>query len=150
MRATLESLLVAGAVATASGCSFIGVRRPPPATTDAPLECTRSRTAPALDTAGAIASPIIGLMVWGLCEYSNSMQSWASDPSRMNCQSVLWGAALSTAAYTGSAVYGFRSTGECRRLTAERSARPRSVGTPEVPDPAWLHDPKPEAVSPVR
>ncbi len=127
MRTSLEALVVAALVACASGCSFVAVRRPPPHATDAPLECTDSRAAPSLDTAGAIVTPLLGLMTWGLCEYGNSMQSWASEPTRLNCASVMWATLLGTAAYTGSAVYGFHATGECRRLVGARSAPPPGV-----------------------
>jgi hypothetical protein len=127
MRASLERpLLAAALLATATGCSLIAVRRPPAIPTDAPLECTQSRAAPGLDTAGAIATPLFGLMLWGLCSYTSAMQSWSSDPTRIECGPVIWGTVLATAAYTGSAVYGFRETGECRRLAAARSA----VGPP--------------------
>ncbi len=126
MRTSLGCLVVA-AVASGSGCSFVAVRRPPPAATAAPLECTESRVAPGLDTAGAVVTPRLGAALWGLCEYGNAMQSWASDPSRIPCSSVLWAALAGTAAYTGSAVYGFHETGACRRLAAERAARPPAV-----------------------
>jgi hypothetical protein len=34
---------------------------------------------------------------------------------------VLWATVFSSAAFTGSAIYGFRTTGECRRLAAEQT-----------------------------
>ena len=113
--------LVAAALVGACGCSFVAVRRPPPpAAPDVPLECTQSRVAPALDTAGAIVTPIAGLTLWGLCTFASAMQSWASDPKHLPCGLVLGGTALSTAAYAGSAVYGYRATGDCRRLADQR------------------------------
>jgi hypothetical protein len=117
---------LAGLLAAAGGCSFVGVRRPPPAPPppDAPLECTQSRVPPAFDVAGAVLTPMLGAMIWGLCEYSNAMQSWSSSPQSLNCSPVLWAAAAGTGAYVGSAIYGFHATGECRRLAAERSPGP--------------------------
>lgn len=113
VRPLLAAVLVAG-----SACSFVAVRRLPPSPVPpgAPLECTQSRAAPVLDTAGAIATPIVGVAVWGLCAYLDAMQSWSSDPSHLKCGGVLWATLAGTAAYTGSAVYGFHHTGECRRL----------------------------------
>ncbi len=127
MRIFPGSLLLAALVASGSGCSFVAVRRPPSAPSEAPLECTRSRVAPGLDTAGAVVTPLLGVATWGLCEYGNAMQSWASEPRRLDCGAVLWAALIGTAAYTGSAVYGFHETGECRRLSAERDVRPPVV-----------------------
>lgn len=126
-RPLLVALLLVGC-----GCSFISVRRPPPPPyrPDVPLECTQSRLAPGLDTAGAIAMPILGLSVWGLCSYLSAMQSWSSDPTRMNCGMVLWGTVLSTAAYTGSAVYGFHATADCRRLLEQERARAAGAWVP--------------------
>jgi hypothetical protein len=114
--------LVATVLVAGCGCSFVAVRRPPPAqaTRDAPPECTQSRVAPALDTAGAIATPLMGLTLWGLCAFTSAMQSWSSDPKHLNCGLVLGGTILSTAAYTGSAVYGYRATADCRRLVEQR------------------------------
>lgn len=133
---TLAPLLLAALAATSSGCSFVAVRRPPPAVTEAPLQCTRSRAAPVLDTVGAIATPVLGLTLWGLCSFTSAMQSWSSDPDHLDCSPLLWGSVLSTAAYTGSAVYGFRATGDCRRLSAEPRVRPPSSGS-------WDSPPKP-------
>lgn len=129
MRRQLAALLTTGLVATASGCSFVAVRRPPRVATDAPLRCTESRAAPALDTAGAVITTLSGLMVWGLCTFTATIQG-PSDPSRPNCDVLLWATVLPTAAYTGAAVYGFRATGECRRLMTERRALPPVSGPP--------------------
>lgn len=110
--------LLAAALVGACGCSFVAVRRPPPAPV-APgtaVACTQSRVAPVLDTAGAIMTPVAGGLLWFLCAVTASMNSWGSDPNRIDCGPVLWGTILSTAAYTGSAVYGYHVTGECRRL----------------------------------
>jgi hypothetical protein len=127
----LSRALLAAALAAPGGCSFIGVRRAPATLPpDAPLECTQSRVPPAFDTAGAVLTPILGAMVWSLCEYTASMQSWSSDPQSLNCSPVLWAAAAGTAAYIGSAVYGFHATGECRRLAAERGQGPSQVARP--------------------
>ncbi len=122
MRIRGASRLVAAALVGACGCSFIAVRRPPrpPAAPGAPLECTESRVAPALDTAGAIVTPIAGLTLWGLCTFASAMQSWSSNPKHLSCGVVLGATALSTAAYTGSAVYGYRATADCRRLVEQR------------------------------
>ena len=114
--------LVAAALVSTCGCSFVAVRRPPPAPVapDVPLACTESRVAPALDTAGAIGTPILGLTMWGLCTFASVMQSWSSEPKNLNCGLVLGATVLSTAAYTGSAVYGYRATNACRRLAEQR------------------------------
>ncbi len=116
--------ILAAALALGCGCSLIAVRRPPPSPVapDAPLECTQSRVAPALDTAGAVATPIVGFTMWGLCSFVSAMQSWSSDPTRLKCSQLLWGTVFSTAAYTGSAVYGYHATGDCRRLAEQRRA----------------------------
>jgi hypothetical protein len=116
------SRLVAAALVAGCGCSLAAVRRPPPAPAppDVPLECTQSRVAPALDTAGAIGAPILGLTTWWLCAVTSAMQSWSSDPKRLNCGVVLGATLVSTAAYTGSAVYGYRATAECRRIAEQR------------------------------
>lgn len=121
----LAALPVAALVALASGCSLVAVRGPPhgPIPDDVPLECTESRTAPVFDTAGAILTPLLGLSMWAMCEYTNSMQSWASDPQRQNCAALGWGTAIGTGLYAGSAVYGFRETNACRRVAAERWQR---------------------------
>ena len=132
MTAARAGLVAAALVVGCAGCSFVAVRRapagPPPAP-DAPLECTQSRVAPGLDTAGAIVTPIVGVVTWGLCAFAESMQSWSSDPRHLDCGLVLGATVLGTAAYTGSAVYGFHSTGTCRRLVAERARAP----APEIP-----------------
>ncbi len=123
--------LLAAALVGSCGCSFIAVRRPPPSPVapDAQLECTQSRVAPALDTAGAIGTPIVGFAMWGLCTFTSAMQSWSSDPSHLKCGHVLWGTILSTAAYTGSAVYGYHVTGDCRRLAEQRRTTAPGPGT---------------------
>ena len=127
---------VIAALLACCSCSFVAVRRPPrePVPAEVPLECTQSRLAPGLDTIGAVGVPIAGLLTWGLCSFTSAMQSWASDPQHPNCGALLWGTVISTAAYTGSAVYGYRATGECRRLVAERRAV-ESPGARFVPTP---------------
>jgi hypothetical protein len=137
--------VLAAWLAFSCACSLVAVRRPPtvPVPPDVPLECTQSRVAPALDTAGAIATPLFGLTLWGLCAFTSAMQSWSSDPVHLRCGPLLWGTVLSTAAYTGSAVYGFGATGDCRRL-AERRWAPEP-GTPGA-SPAfkpWVPSPVP-------
>lgn len=122
MRGKRARRLLAAVLAAAGGCSFVGVRRPPPSPVPpgAPIECTQSRAAPVLDTVGAVATPLIGLGTFGLCTYISAMQSWSSDPTRLSCGTVLWATAISTAAYTGSAVYGYHYTGDCRRLVEQQ------------------------------
>lgn len=124
--------LLAAALAVSCGCSFVAVRRapPPPLPPDARLECTQSRVAPGLDTAGAIVTPLVGLSMWGLCTFTSAMQSWSSDPVYLRCGTLLWGTILSTGAYTGSAVYGFRATAQCRRLADQLQQRAPEPGTP--------------------
>jgi hypothetical protein len=137
MRSQRSHPLLAAALVTCCGCSFVAVRRP--ASSLAPgagLECTQSRVAPALDTAGAIATPILGVAMWGICAFASAMQSWSSDPRHLDCGVVLWGTVLSTAAYTGSAVYGYHVTADCRRLAEQRS--------PSAPDAArWREERSP-------
>lgn len=133
MRTPGAHALIAAALVAACGCSFVSVRHPPPSPVapDAPLECTQSRVAPAIDTAGAIVVPVVGLVMWGLCSYVSSMQSWSSDPGNVRCGPVLVGTIVSTAAYTGSAAYGFHATAECRRLVEQRRAgAPRPAAPP--------------------
>lgn len=138
MRAARTSWAVATALAL-SGCSFIAVRGPPssPPPPGVPLECTQSRTAPSLDTAGAIVTPVAGLATWWLCEVVRSMNSWGSEPADMRCRNVLWATLGVTAAYTGSALYGFHETGGCRRLAAQAAA-PKSEAWPSRPLPPEL------------
>jgi len=123
-RAPRARPLLAAALAAVCSCSFIAVRRPTPGALapGAPLECTQSRLSPVLDTVGAVAVPLFGLTLWGLCSYTSTWQSWSSNPVGMQCGPVLWGTILSTAAYTGSALYGFHATADCRRLAEERRA----------------------------
>jgi hypothetical protein len=130
MRTRPWPVLVAALGIATSGCSLVAVRRPPPVTAEKAPECTQSRLAPGLDTAGAITSALVGVTLWGLCEYTTAISSWGSEPSHPNCGAVLWGGALSAAAYTGSAVYGFRATGECRRRTEEWRASPADHARP--------------------
>ena len=87
MRTHRAHRLLAAALVGSCGCSFIAVRRPPPppVAPDVPLECTQSRVPPALDTAGAIGTPIVGFAMWGLCTFTSAMQSWSSDPSHLKC-----------------------------------------------------------------
>jgi hypothetical protein len=115
----------------------VAVRRPPPVPPPPgeQLECTQSRVAPGLDTAGAIATPIAGLGAWGLCAFLQSQQSWASEPRSLRCGNLLWVAAGVTAAYAGSAVYGFHETGACRRLAAQL-APPEALPPRPPPGPA--------------
>lgn len=135
MRGARASLTVVAALA-ACGCSFAMVRPPPPEPTPgAPLVCTQSRGLPALDTLGAVATPITGISIWALCAYSEAMQSWSSDPQHADCGAILWTTLGLTAAYTGSAVYGFHETTECRRLAAQAQPQP---GSPEAPSPRPL------------
>jgi hypothetical protein len=126
MGGTRASRAVAAALVL-GGCSFVAVRRPPPSPAPgAPLECTQSRVAPGLDAAGAIVTPIAGLGAWGLCAFLQTQQAWASEPRDLSCGAVLWTALGVTAAYTGSAVYGYHETGACRRLAAQ-------LAPPELP-----------------
>lgn len=137
MRLIAQQLLAAAIVGTC-GCSFIAVRRPPPSplAPGAALECTQSRVAPVLDTAGAIGTPVVGVAIWGLCSFASSMQTWSSDPSRLNCGALLWGTILSTATYTASAVYGYQATADCRRLAQQRrTTLPLSLETPAARRP---------------
>ena len=146
MPPALARLVAAALLVGCAGCSFVAVRRAPaslPPAPDAPVECTESRTAPVLDTVGAIATPVVGLTTWFLCSVLDAMQSWSSTPQHLGCGALLWGTALGTAAYTGSAVYGYRATGTCRRLVAERSParppdRPSDRELPARPLPANL------------
>lgn len=71
-------------------------------------------------------TPLAGLGAVGLCTFLQSQQSWASDPQDLSCGTFLWATLGVTAAYTGSAVYGFHETGACRRLAAQ-------VTPPEAP-----------------
>lgn len=113
--------LVSAALLATGGCSFIAIRRPPPPPVprDAPLECTESRTAPVLDTVGAVLTPLVGVGVWGLCSYVWAMQGWSSNPVHMRCGTILWGTGIATVGYAGSAVYGFHATAGCRRLAEQ-------------------------------
>lgn len=128
----------AAAVTTAlalCGCSFVTVRRPPssPPPPGAPLECTQSGLAPRLDTTGAIVTPVVGLATWFFCAtFLESTQSWASDPKDLHCGAVLGATIGITAAYAGSAVYGFHETRECRRL-ASRAAPPELHSARRLP-----------------
>ena len=148
MREVRASCVVAGAMLILCGCSFISVRRPPTPSPPpgAPLECTESRVAPGLDTAGAIVTPIAGLGAWGLCTFMQTQQSWASEPRNMGCEAALWATLGITAAYTASAVYGFHETGACRRLGAQAAppetppARPLPPNLAPAPQ-ASLHGP---------
>ena len=120
MQGTRASCVVVAAALVLCACSFVAVRRPPPSSPPgAPLECTLSRLAPGLDTAGAIVTPIAGLGAFGLCTFLQTQQSWASEPQNLSCGAFLWATLGVTAAYTGSAVYGFHETGTCRRLAAQ-------------------------------
>lgn len=114
--------LLAAALAGCCGCSFVAVRGPPssPVAPDAPLECTRSRTAPALDTTGAIVSPLVGLGVFFLCSITEAMNSWGSDPQRLPCGALLAVGISAGVVYGGSAAYGYHVTGDCRRQLEER------------------------------
>lgn len=127
--------MLAAALIAGCGCSFVAVRRPPPPPVPpgAPLECTQSRLAPVLDTVGAIGTPILGLATWGLCAYASAMQSWASEPRHLQCNAVLWATVVATATYTGSAVYGYHITGECRRFAEQVRPPGPSPGRPSPP-----------------
>ena len=138
MREARASCAVTAALAICA-CSFVGVRRappspPPPGT---PLECTQSRVAPGLDTAGAIVAPIAGVGAWGTCALVQSQQSWSSQPQDLRCGNLLWATVAITAAYTASAVYGFHETGACRQLAAPE-ATAEADGGPARPLPAHL------------
>ncbi len=120
MQKVLSLLLLTALGATGSGCSFVAVRRPPHVSPDAPLECTESRAAPVADTAGAALTTLVGLVAYPICLgiVSPTLQE---DPNRA-CASVAVTAGVVTAAYAASAVYGYKYTGECRRLLEERRA----------------------------
>lgn len=135
MRGTRASCVVVAALVLC-GCSFVAVRRPPPSPPPpgAPLECTQSRVAPGLDTAGAIVTPVAGLGAWGLCTFLQTQQSWASEPRNLSCGTVLWATLGVTAAYTGSAVYGFHETGACRRLAAQAAPPEAPLARPLPPN----------------
>ncbi|HUL57626.1 MAG TPA: hypothetical protein VLU43_00035 [Anaeromyxobacteraceae bacterium] len=126
------------------GCSFVTVRRPPasPPPAGAPLECTQSPAAPVLDTVGAIVTPLAGLGAYGMCTFMQAQQSWASQPQNLRCGTFLWVTIGATAAYTGSAVYGFHETGACRRLAAQ--VAPQEDQVEQVPPlPPHLAPPPP-------
>ncbi len=113
--------VLAAALAGTCACSFVAVRGPPRELPPAvEPRCTETSVAPGLDTAGAIITPLTGAFLWGLCSFSQVMQSWASDPKELSCNRIAWAALAATAAYAGSAVYGFHATSECRKLVEQR------------------------------
>ncbi len=79
-------------------------------------------------------TPIAGLGAWGLCTFLQTQQSWASEPRNLNCAAILWTALGVTAAYTGSAVYGFHETGACRRLAAQAAPPEAPPARPPPPN----------------
>ncbi len=93
------------------------------------LWCTESQFFPIYDTLGAVSMPIAGLYGWAACE--------------SNCWPVILTAGLGAAAWATSAVYGYKYTGECRRMNAELRARPpgpasRTGDDPRDADPGGL------------
>jgi hypothetical protein len=129
MRSAVAPLLLASLAATASGCSFVAVRRPPKPPPDAALECTESRAAPVADTVGAALTAFVGLVAYPVCLGTVSAATQAA-PGDRECAPVAVAAAAVTATYVASAIYGYRSTGECRRLQAERRALPPAPARP--------------------
>jgi len=141
MRGAHASCVVAAALGL-GGCSLVAVRRPPasPLQAGTPLECTQSPAAPILDTVGAIVTPLAGLGAYGMCSFMQAQQSWASQPKNLRCGTFLLVTIGGTAAYAGSAAYGFHQTGECRRLAA-RVAPLEGEVVPAPPLPPHLSPP---------
>lgn len=75
----LVALAIAASLAL-SGCSWIGMTRPPqpPVAESPPVTCTTSRVAPAFDTAGAVLLGVPGLIttVYGIAVPACSGSGW--------------------------------------------------------------------------
>ncbi len=136
MRGARASCAVVLAALATSGCSLVAVRPPPPSPPPpgTPLECTQSRVAPGLDTAGAIVTPVVGLAALGICAFVQTQQSWASEPQDLRCGTFLWATLGITAAYAGSAIYGFHETGVCRSLAARTAVEEAPPSRPLPPE----------------
>ncbi len=111
---------------TTLGCSFAGVRGPPsgPIDRDAPVDCTASRTAPTLDVVGSVPLALTSLIGLALstCTY-NSQSEWSACPSsKGGAVAVTIVSAAATGLLVGSAVYGFKQTGQCRDVLTWQSA----------------------------
>jgi len=133
------SLLLSG-----SGCSLVFVRPPRAgaegATPAEPPRCTESRAAPAADT--AIGGTLLFLAVVGLAGYAQGCDSsgWFRCMGRDMGGALAIGAGIPSAAFLGSAWYGYRKTGQCRRTRAQTSAcDPADCDGAEV---SWMPPPR--------
>ncbi len=126
-------LLAFGMALAQTGCSFIFVKAPPPsnerniAPDEMPVarRCTRSYTAPVLDTIWA------GLHGLGLASLAAASESSTKDRDSLIGIEIAW---LTLA--VSSAVWGYTKVGECREVMGpEEEERSWSIGQKPVESP---------------
>ena len=127
------AILIATCTFTQVGCSFLFVEGPP-APDEIPFRrmddsfCTESKAAPVADIVFAGALPLIGLV--RLSETGNST-GLSSTEAAVAVTSVL----VVSGVELISSVWGFYTTGKCRRYTARALRSERSPQAPlPIPD----------------
>jgi len=129
----IVSILIATCTFTQVGCSFLFVQGPP-AADEIPFRqmddsfCTESRAAPNADIVFAGAVPLIGLV--RLSEPGNST-GLSSTEAAVAVTSVL----VLSGVELVSSIWGFYTTGKCRRYTARLARALRSELSPQAPLP---------------
>jgi hypothetical protein len=127
---TIIAVLIATCTFTQMGCSFLFVEGPP-APNEIPFRrmddsfCTESKTAPVADIVLAGAVPLVGLV--RLSEPGNST-GLSSTEAAVAVTSVL----VLSGVELVSSIWGFYTTGKCRRYTVKAL---RSERSPQAPLP---------------
>ncbi|HSN90290.1 MAG TPA: hypothetical protein VLS93_03605, partial [Anaeromyxobacteraceae bacterium] len=118
IRTTRRPLLAAAlalAALPAGGCSFLFMTRPPEPVLapNAPVQCTRTRIAPVLDTVCAVVHGAAGIAILSApdCAPGELCVIDANDQAAMAAAFL-----LPAAACTASAMSGFRSASRCREV----------------------------------
>ncbi len=144
-------LLAAALAMLVSGCSFVSVQRarPPQAVEDPRLvdTCTTSRQAPVADTVLGAAALVAGYAMI-LSEAVKHQDCLDSHPySSSSCDDVGnplpgLGVALAALPFTGSAIYGYTTTAQCRRkVTAGGRCQNGDLAACQKVKPGWAPPP---------
>ena len=136
-----RTLLVVLLLGVQAGCSFVLVQGPPPKDENAPRplfdsECTRSKSAPAVDTVlAAMAGAVLaGTLVASTIGTPPPNQTPAErDADRHQAMVIEIGALAAGIVPTISAIWGFRTVRKCREYEEGpwRRSRPTPVIEPD-------------------
>jgi len=128
------ALVVAFALTVAPACSLLTVRGAPsrdPGTR--PIDCTRSRFAPIVDTVPAVV--LLGTALAVLADISGDDANDGDAGRTLAGGLVVIVFGVPGLPFAGSAWYGYAKTGRCRRMNAAPLPAPPPPGYPTAPVP---------------